>query len=79
MKAFAAYAAPFKQILMLDSDSLPVRNPAALFETAEWERHGALFFPVRVPAIRVAVYPVHRYDGQLHLLRRCMISGCPLP
>ena len=32
------------QVLMLDSDNLPLRNPEDLFETAEYRRSGTLFF-----------------------------------
>jgi phenolic acid decarboxylase len=33
------------QVLLLDSDNLPLANPEALFETQEYRQHGALFFP----------------------------------
>ena len=32
------------QVLMLDSDNLPLRNPEDLFEAAEYRRSGTLFF-----------------------------------
>ena len=33
------------QVLLLDSDNLPLANPEALFDTQEYRQHGALFFP----------------------------------
>ncbi len=35
---------PPLQVLMLDADNLPLRNPEALFETREFRRSGTLFF-----------------------------------
>ena len=35
---------PSLQVLMLDADNLPLRNPEALFETREYRRSGTLFF-----------------------------------
>ena len=32
------------QVLMLDSDNLPLRNPEALFASGEYRRSGTLFF-----------------------------------
>ncbi len=35
----------FVQVLLLDSDNLPLVNPEHLFDTQEYRQHGALFFP----------------------------------
>ncbi|KAK9814131.1 hypothetical protein WJX72_001060 [[Myrmecia] bisecta] len=39
------YATTFDEVLMLDSDNMPLREPSYLFETREYRMHGALFFP----------------------------------
>ena len=33
------------QVLLLDGDNLPLRNPEALFESPEYKMLGNLFFP----------------------------------
>ena len=33
------------QVLLLDGDNLPLRNPEALFESPEYKTLGNLFFP----------------------------------
>jgi Mannosyltransferase putative len=38
-----AYSA-FDQLLFLDSDNFPIRDPTYLFETDEFEQHGAVFW-----------------------------------
>ncbi|CAK0786177.1 hypothetical protein CVIRNUC_009390 [Coccomyxa viridis] len=38
------YLTSFDEVLMLDSDNLPLRNPEDLFEAAEYRRSGTLFF-----------------------------------
>jgi hypothetical protein len=45
LKSFALLHAAFDQVLMLDSDSYPVRNPEYLFEDPGFETTGAMFFP----------------------------------
>ena len=36
---------PTAQVLFLDSDNLPMRDPTYLFSTPELKQHGALLFP----------------------------------
>ncbi|CAL8463979.1 g3514 [Coccomyxa elongata] len=38
------YVTSFDEVLMLDSDNLPLRNPEYLFESAEYRGSGSLFF-----------------------------------
>ncbi|POM68153.1 Hypothetical protein PHPALM_15720, partial [Phytophthora palmivora] len=44
-KVFALYNSDFERILFLDADNVPVRDPAYLFETPEFEKTGAVFWP----------------------------------
>ncbi|ETK77533.1 hypothetical protein F441_16511 [Phytophthora nicotianae CJ01A1] len=44
-KVFAIYHSYFEQILFLDSDNVPVRDPSFLFETQEFKEKGAIFWP----------------------------------
>eukprot|EP00884_Botryococcus_braunii_P008305 jgi/Botrbrau1/17476/Bobra.0054s0063.1 len=46
LKVLAIYAVTsFDQVLLLDADALPLRDPTYLFETEEFQKHGSLFFP----------------------------------
>src|SRR6266496_2501499 len=45
LKAFSIVHSRFREVLLLDADNLPVVNPEFLFETAEFRRCGALFWP----------------------------------
>lgn len=45
IKAYAMYAAPFKKVLFLDSDNLPLENPTHLFDSKPFLRSGNLFWP----------------------------------
>uniref|UniRef100_H3GDJ2 Nucleotide-diphospho-sugar transferase domain-containing protein n=1 Tax=Phytophthora ramorum TaxID=164328 RepID=H3GDJ2_PHYRM len=44
-KVFAIYHSFFDQMLFLDSDNVPVRDPNFLFETIEYLETGAVFWP----------------------------------
>lgn len=44
-KSFAVKHCPFRHVLLLDSDSHPVIEPADLFKTPAYEKMGAIFFP----------------------------------
>ena len=46
-KVLALYAAPYDHTLLLDSDSVPLVDPALLFESAAYEKHGNVFWPDR--------------------------------
>lgn len=45
IKALAISQSSFKEILWLDSDSYPLRNPESLFETEEYKETGLLLWP----------------------------------
>jgi len=45
VKPFAIFNSSFKEVLYLDADNIPVRNPEELFETKEYLEYGTLFWP----------------------------------
>lgn len=45
LKSYALLHCSFDEVLLLDSDSYPVRNPEFLFECSEYRQHGAIFWP----------------------------------
>ncbi|ETP25115.1 hypothetical protein F441_01992 [Phytophthora nicotianae CJ01A1] len=44
-KVYALYHSAFDQVLFLDADNVPVRDPAFLFESEEFVRTGSVFWP----------------------------------
>ena len=48
LKAYALLHSPFKEVLLLDADNLPVINPEFLFDTPEFKRTGAILWPDQV-------------------------------
>ncbi|KAK1943185.1 hypothetical protein P3T76_005822 [Phytophthora citrophthora] len=44
-KIYAIYNSHFDQILFLDADNVPVRDPSFLFDTPEFVKMGAVFWP----------------------------------
>jgi hypothetical protein len=45
LKVFATLHSPFEEVLFLDADSYPCRNPEFLFDLAEYQAKGAIFWP----------------------------------
>ena len=45
LKAYALLHCGFEEVLMLDADNVPVRNPEDLFEAAPFRERGAVFWP----------------------------------
>jgi hypothetical protein len=45
LKPYAILHSRFQEVLLLDADNVPVLDPAELFETAEFRRCGAIFWP----------------------------------
>jgi len=61
-KLFALQWSRFEEVLLLDADNMPVRDPAFLFDEPEYQRHGAVFWPdyhANWPEERVMWYAVH--------------------
>jgi len=45
LKAYALVNSPFEEVLLLDADNVAVTNPEFLFDTSEYKRTGAVFWP----------------------------------
>jgi len=45
LKPYAIIHSPFRKVLFLDADNVPVVNPEFLFQTQEFEKTGAIFWP----------------------------------
>lgn len=45
LKPYALLHSPFREVLLLDADNVPVINPEFLFGTPEYQRKGAIFWP----------------------------------
>jgi len=45
LKPYAILHAPYREVLLLDADNVPVRDPSFLFATVPFQRTGALFWP----------------------------------
>ena len=47
VKVFALYAAPYEQVLLMDSDSMATQDPTELFDHPEYVKKGNMFWPDR--------------------------------
>ncbi|GAB4823069.1 hypothetical protein N2152v2_010115 [Parachlorella kessleri] len=45
IKVFSIYAAPYREVLYLDSDSMPLLDPTFLFDLQQYRQHGNLYWP----------------------------------
>jgi hypothetical protein len=45
LKPYAVLHSRFREVMLLDADNVPVRDPTYLFETPEYRDHGAMFWP----------------------------------
>lgn len=45
LKVYAVLHSPFRDVLFLDADNVPVRDPTFLFDSPEYRAAGALFWP----------------------------------
>lgn len=45
VKPYAVIHCPYREVLLLDADNMPAVNPDFLFDTLQYEEHGALFWP----------------------------------
>ena len=72
LKPYAVLASRFRHVLLLDADNVPARDPSFLFETPEYGRSGAIFWPDRsdrpgLPgAFLRANHPAWRLTGLEH-------------
>lgn len=44
LKVYSIYCAPFKEMIFLDSDSVPLQDPAKLFESKSYKKHSNIFW-----------------------------------
>jgi hypothetical protein len=45
LKCFSLLHSAFEEVMLIDADNCPVRDPAFLFDTPEYARTGAIFWP----------------------------------
>jgi hypothetical protein len=45
LKPYAIQHSRFREVLFLDADNVPVRDPSFLFETPQFQQHGTIFWP----------------------------------
>lgn len=45
IKALSIYLSAFDEVLWLDADDMPLSDPAGLFESELYKKHGAVFWP----------------------------------
>lgn len=45
VKPYAILHSPFREVILLDADNVPLYDPAFLLETPEFAEHGAIFWP----------------------------------
>lgn len=45
LKSYAIIHSSFEEVLLLDADNVPCRNPAFLFDETEYRRTGSIFWP----------------------------------
>ena len=45
LKPFAILYCPFRQVMLLDADNVPIADPSYLFDLPEFQEHGAIFWP----------------------------------
>lgn len=45
LKPFAIINCPFEEVLLLDADNVPVRDPEYLFDAGPYQEHGAVLWP----------------------------------
>jgi hypothetical protein len=45
LKSVAMAGCPFAEVMFLDADNLPIRDPSFLFETPQYKTTGAIFWP----------------------------------
>jgi hypothetical protein len=51
-KVFAVQQAPYEEVLFLDADNVPARDPAFLFDHPQYRQRGAIFWPDLPPCDR---------------------------
>ncbi|MEP6564102.1 MAG: hypothetical protein ABJB10_03120 [Mesorhizobium sp.] len=73
LKAYALIMSRFRDVLLLDADNVPVRDPAFLFDTPEYAQTGALFWPDAIDI--AATNPIWAQTGLPAEQRTSLESG----
>jgi hypothetical protein len=63
LKPYAMLHSPFRQVMLLDADNVAVRDPSFLFDTPEFEKTGAIFWPDYYHADGKKALPIWRSCG----------------
>jgi ADP-heptose:LPS heptosyltransferase len=63
LKPYAIIHSPFRQVLLLDADNVPVINPEFLFDTPQFRKSGAVFWPDYQPRPRQQALAAWRSCG----------------
>ena len=63
LKAFAILHSQFREVLFLDADNFPVRNPEYLFAAAQYQKTGAILWPDYLRGLDQKAAPVWRSCG----------------
>jgi len=63
LKPYAILHSPFREVLFLDADNVPVVNPEFLFDSPEFKTTGAIFWPDYEPESRAKARPIWRSCG----------------
>eukprot|EP00879_Flechtneria_rotunda_P001580 GHRR01001739.1.p1 GENE.GHRR01001739.1~~GHRR01001739.1.p1 ORF type:complete len:781 (+),score=205.53 GHRR01001739.1:562-2904(+) len=81
-KPYALYHSRFKQVLLLDYDSVPLVNPSVLFDGPHMRLYGNLFWPdiPEASTLRTSVQKVFQQLGlNYSVLMRQLMDGQPMP
>lgn len=69
LKSFALLNCSFQEVLLLDADSYPTRNPEFLFDWPQYRDQGAIFWPdlptnsLMIPECAWEIFGVKPFDG----------------
>jgi glycosyltransferase involved in cell wall biosynthesis/ADP-heptose:LPS heptosyltransferase len=58
LKSYAILHSKFKEVLLLDADNVPLKNPEYLFRTPQFRKIGAIFWPDVRPGLEQNVWKV---------------------
>ncbi len=73
LKAAAILYCSFEEVLLLDADNVPLRDPEFLFDTSEFRRDGAIFWPDH--RVLDATRPIWKFCGLTPRSEREFESG----
>jgi hypothetical protein len=63
LKPYAILHSRFKELLFLDADNVPVRNPEFLFDSQPFRQTGAIFWPDYMRCTNETAFPIWRSCG----------------